>query len=70
MKDQPDLLEHYTALINQIPTLIKQGLNAAIYTQITDVESEVNGLITYDRQIVKVPVEQVSSLNQSLVVPK
>jgi beta-galactosidase/beta-glucuronidase len=66
MTSQDDLTEHYATLINQIPSLVKLGLNAAIYTQITDVETEVNGLITYDRKVIKVPVDKVSALNHSL----
>ncbi len=37
-------------------SLIPQRLGAAIYTQTTDVEGEVNGLVTYDRKVVKIPV--------------
>jgi beta-galactosidase/beta-glucuronidase len=37
----------------------RAGLAAAIYTQLTDVEDELNGLITYDRQVVKIPVDRV-----------
>ena len=35
----------------------KQALSAAVYTQTTDVEGEVNGLLTYDREVIKIPVE-------------
>jgi len=40
---------------NEIKPLISQGLCGAVYTQLTDIEEEVNGLITYDRKIIKVP---------------
>jgi len=44
----------YTALLeDQLKPLIVQGLCAGIYTQVTDVETEVNGLMTYDREMVK-----------------
>ena len=43
----------------QIKPAYKLGLAAAIYTELTDVEEEVNGFITYDRQVVKLPVEEV-----------
>jgi len=39
----------------QIVPMAKQGLSAAVYTQLTDVEDEVNGLLTYDRQVCKLP---------------
>ena len=35
------------------------GLSAAVYTQTTDVEYEGNGLLTYDREVVKMPIEMV-----------
>ena len=38
-------------LLYDLETLIAQGLSAAVYTQTTDVEGEVNGLITYDRKV-------------------
>ena len=40
------------------------ALNAAVYTQTTDVETEANGLLTYDREILKVDVEKVAAANQ------
>lgn len=42
---------------NDIKPLINQGLCGAVYTQLTDIEEEVNGLITYDRRVVKVPLK-------------
>jgi len=50
-----DLGEAYAALLYQLRPLIGEGLAAAIYTQTTDVEIEVNGLMTYDREEVKMP---------------
>jgi transposase len=41
-----------------------KGLNAAIYTQITDVETEANGLLTYDRAVVKVDLDRVNAANR------
>ena len=43
----------------QIRPAYKEGLSAAVYTQLTDVEQEVNGLITYDRKVVKLDPEAV-----------
>jgi hypothetical protein len=42
----------------------KPGLSAAVYTQITDVETESNGLLTYDRAVIKVDVAKVRAVNQ------
>lgn len=52
---------------NQIIPAKEQGLSACVYTQLTDVESEVNGLITYDRKVVKLPCEEVKRLNDRLI---
>lgn len=44
----------------------KQALSAAVYTQTTDVEGEVNGLLTYDREVVKIPVETLQQIHAPL----
>jgi len=41
-------------------------LSAAVYTQTTDVEIEVNGLMTYDRAIIKMNPEQLAEMNKEL----
>ena len=46
--------------------LIKKGLSACVYTQLSDVEEEINGLITYDRAKVKVSCELMKELNDKL----
>ena len=43
--------------------LISKGLCGCIYTQVSDVEEEINGLVTYDRQVVKVPVGILRAIN-------
>ena len=48
------------------PQLDSQGLSAAVYTQLSDVEEEVNGLLTYDRRVCKVDVAEVRALNRQL----
>lgn len=48
---------------NEILPAKKQGLCAAVYTQLTDVEDELNGLISYDRRVVKLQVEAVREIN-------
>jgi len=61
-----DLLNDYSFLMYDLETMIAQGLGAAIYTQTTDVEGEVNGLITYDRKITKLPKSQLHMLHSRL----
>jgi len=45
----------------------KKGLCAAVYTQLSDVETELNGLVTYDRRVEKLPAEEVKRLNDLLI---
>src|SRR5690606_29944589 len=53
-------------LMHNMYPMIGRGLSAAIYTQTTDVEGEVNGLITYDRKKVKIDPELLRILHAPL----
>jgi beta-galactosidase/beta-glucuronidase len=53
--------------IDAIIAMKASGLSGAVYTQTTDVEGEVNGLMTYDRRVVKVEPEYMAKLNAALV---
>jgi hypothetical protein len=68
LKDKDDLLNTYIGLNNKLHPLIGQGLSAAVYTQTTDCEIEVNGLMTYDR-IIKVDADKFKASNDSLHYP-
>ena len=59
-----DLTAAYEGLLEKLPILIAGGLSAAVYTQTSDVEIEVNGLMTYDRALVKMDVERVAAANR------
>ena len=61
-----ELTEKYEELILKLKELQKQGLIAAIYTQTTDVEGEINGLLTYDREVIKMDKKQLRDINLSL----
>lgn len=50
----------------QIEPAIRRGLAATCYTQLSDVEDEVNGLVTYDRDVVKLPAEELRAINDRL----
>ena len=52
----------------EIIPLVKDGLCAAVYTQITDVEDEINGLITYDRAVMKVTPEEFADIGEKLKI--
>ena len=42
------------------------GLSAAVYTQTTDVEIEINGFVTYDREVVKMDLELITQVHKEL----
>lgn len=49
-----EVTNEYIKYADHLLELIEKGFSAAVYTQITDVEEEVNGLVTYDRKVIKV----------------
>ena len=51
---------------HQIIPAIKKGLSATVYTQVSDVEFEVNGILTYDREIVKIDEQTIIDINKKL----
>jgi hypothetical protein len=61
-----ELLSKYEEFINRMPSLIEKGLSAAIYTQTTDVEIETNGLMTYDREVVKMSENRMKDIHRKL----
>lgn len=67
LPDQESLTKAYIALIDeQMLPLIPKGLAAAIYTQTTDVEIEVNGFLTYDREEEKMDFEEIKAVHKGL----
>ena len=58
--------DRYEEYINILKGLIAKGYTAAVYTQITDIEMELNGMMTYDREEMKLDVERVRKLNQEV----
>lgn len=61
------LTDAYVELINNLrPLIVSDGLSGAIYTQTTDVEIEVNGLMTYDRKVLKMDPDRVRAANLSV----
>jgi len=63
-----DLTEAYIDLLeSELKPCIAAGLSAAVYTQTTDVEIEVNGYVTYDREIEKMDFEQVRETHKELL---
>ncbi len=68
-KNGEDLFKRYDSFTDRLQELIKLGLSAAVYTQTTDVEGEVNGFMTYDRKVIKIPVELLRKSNVRLYDP-
>ena len=66
-EDRAKLQTGYDDLMQKLEPLVKQGLAAAIYTQTTDVEGEVNGLMTYDRKIVKFDAAKLAEWHRRII---
>ena len=52
--------------LEKLKPLIKKGLCAAVYTQVSDVEEEINGLVTYDRRYIKIPITTIREINDEI----
>lgn len=61
-----EVTKEYTKYANHLLELIQRGFSAAVYTQTTDVEGEINGLITYDRKVIKVDEAKIRAINQKV----
>lgn len=61
-----EVTDEYVKYATMLYDMVARGFSAAVYTQTTDVEIEVNGLITYDRKVVKVEEERVREANKRL----
>ena len=66
-EDLAKLQAGYEDLMQKLEPLAKQGLAAAIYTQTTDVEGEVNGLMTYDRKVVKFDAAKLAEWHRRII---
>jgi beta-galactosidase/beta-glucuronidase len=58
---------YFDLFAKQLHPLIEKGLMAAIFTQLADVEIEVNGWLTYDRTIEKIPAESLAAAHEKLI---
>jgi len=63
------LQHHYDTLIHDLRPLVAKGLCAAVYTQTSDVEGEVNGIMTYDREVLKLDAGHSAALHACLHDP-
>ena len=62
-----DVMAQYETFLDMLKIFVQTGCAAAVYTQTTDVEGEVNGLITYDRKVIKVNMPRIAKGNQSVI---
>nr|WP_199082970.1 sugar-binding domain-containing protein [Pedobacter sp. ASV19] len=61
-----DLMAKYKGMNQQLESFEKEGLSGSIYTQPFDVEGEQNGLMTYDREVVKIPFGELRKIHAGL----
>ena len=69
VKSSDELIEKYKILLDDLFQLKKYGLNAVVYTQISDVEDEISGWMTYDRKVSKLPETTFAALHQQFFKP-
>lgn len=62
-KDEQEFRGRYGESIRLLGELRKKGVTAGVYTQTTDVEGEINGLMTYDRKVIKIPAEALRKMH-------
>ncbi|MDR0430991.1 MAG: beta-galactosidase [Tannerellaceae bacterium] len=66
-KSVEEVTAEYVKYAKELKEMVKRGFSAAVYTQTTDVEGEVNGLMTYDRKKVKINEAEVRKANQEVI---
>ncbi|MBD1260563.1 beta-galactosidase [Maribacter polysiphoniae] len=66
-KNSKEVTEEYVKYAMMLKKMVKAGFSAAVYTQTTDVEGEVNGFMTYDRKVDKMNISKVKKVNQEVI---
>lgn len=66
-KSADEVADTYEEYANELIGFVKKGFSGAIYTQTTDVEGEVNGLMTYDRKVIKLNVDRIKAINSKVI---
>lgn len=61
-----EVTDQYLKYADELYQLIPRGFSAAVYTQTTDVEMEVNGLMTYDRKVIKIDEPKIKAVNSKI----
>ena len=66
-KNSKEVTAEYIKYAKMLKKMVSAGFSAAVYTQTTDVEGEVNGFMTYDRKVDKMNVSEVRKVNQEVI---
>ena len=66
-KTRAGLEKTYLGLMDQVEDLAKKGLGGSVYTQTTDVEIEINGLMTYDRKVLKYDAKVLKAAHEKII---
>ena len=66
-QNEEEVMTTYEQYLEMLKVFVQTGCAAAVYTQTTDVEGEVNGLITYDRKVIKVDMPRIAKGNKSVI---
>ncbi|MDL2306274.1 beta-galactosidase, partial [Bacteroides sp. OttesenSCG-928-D19] len=66
-KNEKEVTDEYVKYAKDLQDMVKRGFSGAVYTQTTDVEGEVNGLMTYDRKKIKIIESEVRKANLSVI---
>ncbi len=68
-KNEAEYKQRYITSLRMLDSLRRQGIAGGVYTQTTDVEGEINGLMTYDRKVIKIPAKELAELHEVLFTP-
>jgi beta-galactosidase/beta-glucuronidase len=66
-KTKEEYRDRYVKSLEILDELRGKGVAAGVYTQTSDVEGEINGLMTYDRKVIKIPAKELRALHQRLM---
>ncbi len=66
-KSSKEVTDEYVRFAKQLQQFVKAGYAGAVYTQTTDVEVEVNGLMTYDRKQIKIDEDRIREINKAVI---
>jgi hypothetical protein len=66
-KNSDEVTAEYVKFALLLKDMVRRGFSGAVYTQTTDVEGEVNGLMTYDRKIIKLNEQKVRQINKEVI---